>query len=43
MDVIHVCLDTSMLIKRYVKEENSALADRGLNAAARKLGIETAL
>ena len=35
MNVSHVYLDTSILIKRYVKEENSNLADRYFYKAQR--------
>ncbi len=35
MNVSHVYLDTSILIKRYVKEENSTLADRYFHQAQR--------
>ena len=35
MDVIHVYLDTTILIKRYVKEENSTLADSYFHQAHR--------
>ena len=35
MNVSHVYLDTSILIKRYVKEENSALADSYFHQARR--------
>lgn len=35
MNVSHVYLDTSILIKRYVKEENSGIADTYFNKAHR--------
>jgi predicted nucleic acid-binding protein len=35
MNVSHVYLDTSILIKRYVKEENSAIADSYFHQARR--------
>ena len=35
MNVLHVYLDTSILIKRYVKEENSSLADTYFHQAQR--------